>query len=139
MAQTAEQRRASAKRSRLLALYRITPREEHLVEEFQRQSEHYNILLTKGNPLEKANLYNDHDHTNGLYRGRLSYLINKALGILEGTYKTRTSAVLRALAEYLEHPPAVYVIGNVYGLIGRAKRKKKMVYGPIQPAKKGKS
>jgi flagellar biosynthesis/type III secretory pathway chaperone len=33
--------------------------------------------------------------------------------------------------KYLENPPAVAALGEkVYGLIGKAKRKKRMLYGP---------
>ena len=140
MAQTIEQRRDVAKRHRLMMLYRITPEEQDLVENLQREDPTLQVLLTKGNILEKANLYTDHDHTTGLFRGRLAYLINKALGTVENTYKGRTSQVLRALASYLDNPPALRLDIKRYGLIGRAKRKKTMIYGsengPILPAKK---
>jgi hypothetical protein len=141
MAQTPEQRRDSAKRARLMLLYRITPEEQAAVEQFQKEAyADYGSLLTKGDPNETALLFNDHDHTTGLYRGRLAYLINKALGVLEGAYKERTPEILYALAYYLEHPPAPIAIGDHYGLIGRAKVKKHMVYGspngPIKPEKK---
>jgi len=129
MAQTPEQRRASAKRSRLMLLYKITPEEQDAVEQFQRKDSVLRILLTKGNPKEPARLYTDHSHTSGLFRGRLAYLINKGLGVIEGTYKERTPAILRALADYLDNPPAVRVIGERWGLLGRAKKKKKMIYG----------
>jgi hypothetical protein len=146
MAQTPEQRRDRAKRTRLMTLYCITPEEEIVVEEFQRGAYGpYGLLLQKGDISTKARLYNDHNHVSGLYRGRLSYLINKGLGIIEGTYKERTPAILRALAYYLDYPPAPIALhGDRYGLIGRAKLNKKVkIYGsengPIQPAKKGKS
>ena len=129
MAQTPEQRRASAKRSRLMLLYKITPEEQDAVEQFQRKDSVLRILLTKGNPKEPARLYTDHSHTSGLFRGRLAYLINKGLGVIEGTYKERTPAILRALADYLDNPPAVRVVGERWGLLGRAKKKKKMIYG----------
>ena len=129
MAQTAEQRRANAKRTRLMLLYRIIPEEQDAVEQYQRKDRTLRILLTKGNATEEGRLYNDHRHSDGLYRGRLSYLINKALGTIENTYKERTSAILRALADYLDNPPAVRVIGERWGLLGRAKKKRKMVYG----------
>ena len=132
MAQSKEERRDSAKRKRLWVLYRITPEEEAAVEQFQREAfADYSVLLTKGNPNKKALLFNDHDHTTGRYRGRLSYLINKALGVLEGAYKERTPRILRALAYYLDFPPSSITLGgDRYGLLGRAKVKKKMVYGP---------
>jgi Recombination endonuclease VII len=129
MAQTPEQRRDSAKRARLMLLYHITPEEQDLVENFQREDPTLRVLLTKGNPNEPANLFTDHSHVTGLFRGRLAYLINKGLGVIEGTYKERTSAVLRALAEYLDYPPSLRKGIERYGLLGRAKKKRKMIYG----------
>lgn len=137
MAQTKAKKSLAAKRARLWLLYRITPEEQGTVEAYQRRGR-FSILLTKGNPNAEARLYNDHEHSSGLYRGRLAYLINKALGTIENTYKKRTPEVLRALADYLENPPAVDSIGPHYGLLGKAKRKKKMLYGPpTQVPKKG--
>lgn len=136
VAQTVEQRRDSAKRSRLMLLYRITPEEQDTVEQYQRDHAVLRDLLTKGNPKSKARIYTDHSHTTGLFRGRLSYLINKGLGIIEGTYKERTPQILRALAYYLEHPPAVDAIGERWGLLGRAQRKRKMIYGGPKKGKK---
>jgi hypothetical protein len=132
MAQTPEQRRDDAKRSRLMLLYRITPEEEAAVERFQRGIGTFASLLEKGDRNAEARLYNDHNHVSGLYRGKLAYLINKGLGTIEGTYKGRTPDILRALAHYLENPPATTVLGKPrYGMIGRAKvNKKKKIYGP---------
>jgi hypothetical protein len=112
-----------------MLLYRITPEEEGAVERYQRKDPALRALLEKGDPKSTARLYNDHSHASGLYRGRLAYLINKALGTIENTYKERTPAILRALADYLDNPPAVRVIGEHWGLLGRAKKKKKMLYG----------
>jgi len=138
MAQTKAEKSLAAKRARTWKLYRITLAEQAFVETFQRRTMLYSILLTKENPKETALLFNDHSHATGLYRGRLAYLINKALGILERAYKERTPEILRALAQYLEHPPAVLAIGPHYGMLGRAKlNKKKIVYGP-PTLKKGK-
>jgi hypothetical protein len=140
MAQTPEERRANAKRSRLWTLYRITPEEQAAVERYQKTDSVLYDLLTKGDPKETAQLYTDHSHTTGLFRGRLAYLINKGLGVIEGTYKERTSTILRALADYLDNPPAVRVIGERYGMLGRAKlNKKTKVYGPPkEEVKRGK-
>src|SRR5260221_7586754 len=122
MVQTPEERRASAKRKRLDVLYRITPEEQDRVEKFQRGIGTFSILLEKGDPSKEAKLFNDHRHTDGLYRGRLAYLINKGLGVIEGTYKERTPSILRALAYYLDNPPATTILGKPrYGMIGRAK------------------
>jgi|ERR1035437_2638150 hypothetical protein len=131
MAQTKEEKSLAAKRARAWKLYRITLEEQDAVEKFQRSAYGpYDVLLTKGDPKETALLFNDHSHATGLYRGRLAYLINKALGVLEGAYKERTSTILRALAAYLDSPPALEAIGPRYGMLGRAKmNKKKIVYG----------
>lgn len=131
MAQTKEEKSLAAKRARAWKLYHITLEEQDIVEKFQRDSyADYDVLLTKGDPNETALLFNDHDHATGLYRGRLAYLINKALGVLEGAYKERTPRILRALAYYLDYPPAPIAIGKHYGMLGRAKlNKKKPVYG----------
>jgi hypothetical protein len=130
MAQTKEEKSLAAKRARAWTLYRITLEEQYRVEFYQRTNPDYAVLLTKGDPKEVALLFNDHDHATGIYRGRLAYLINKALGVLEGAYKKRTPEILRALARYLDSPPALECIGPRYGMLGRAKmNKKKIVYG----------
>ncbi len=142
MVQTKEEKSLAAKRARLKKFYRITPEEQAVVENLQRDDPTLTVLLQRGDGSSDALLFTDHRHHDGLIRGRLSYLINKALGVLEGSYKDRTPVVLRALARYLDNPPFSRVFGPRYGLIGRAKNKKKMVYGspdgPIKPSKKGK-
>jgi hypothetical protein len=141
--QSPEERKLAAKRARAWKLYRITLEEQDKVEDYQRWNPDFAALLTKGDPKEKALLFNDHSHITGLYRGRLAYLINKALGVLEGAYKDRTATILRALARYLDSPPALEIIGPRYGMLGRAKlNKRKPVYGspdgPIKSYKKAK-
>ena len=139
MPQTPEEKKLAAKRARAWKLYKITLEEQDIVEEYQRHDPDFAVLLTKGDPKEKALLFNDHNHTTGLYRGRLAYLINKGLGTIEGVYKERTPQILRALASYLDSPPATEVIGYRYGMLGRAKlNKKKIVYGPPISSKKAK-
>ena len=139
MAQSPEERKLAAKRARAWKLYRITLEEQDKVEDYQRWNPDFAVLLTKGDPKEKALLFNDHNHTTGLYRGRLAYLINKGLGTIEGVYKERTPQILRALAAYLESPTATEIIGERYGMLGRAKlNKKKIVYGPPISSKKAK-
>lgn len=122
-----------------MMLYRSTPEEQDRVEDFERHSK-YSVLLEKGNGDTDAQIFTDHRHSDGLIRGRLAYLINKGLGTIENTYKERTPHILRVLADYLERPPFSVIFGPRYGLIGRAKKKKHMVYGsingPIQPPKK---
>jgi hypothetical protein len=71
----------------------------------------------------KANANCDHCHFTGLVRGLLNPMTNKRL--------VDNITVLKRTLEYLENPPAVAALGErVYGLIGRATRKKKMRYGP---------
>lgn len=135
---TAAGKSAAAKRQRLWKFYRITPEEQVEIEKFQKKHPVLSVLLEKGDPTEVALLFTDHNHTSGLIRGRLAYLINKALGVFECSYKERTPTILRALADYLENPPATQVLGEPrYGLIGRAKVKKKMIYGPPTQLVKG--
>jgi hypothetical protein len=130
MAQTPEQRRYAAKRHRLNVLYRIDPGEEKAIELWQSVHSPYHLLLQRGNGSDDAQIFVDHRHSDGLIRGKLAYLINKALGTIENSYKERTPEILRALADYLENPPAVEVIGPRYGMLGRAKmNKKKKIYG----------
>jgi hypothetical protein len=109
---------------RLWVLYRLTPAEQKQIEAFQGEHSGFRLLLGK-------RLGTDHDHRTGLIRGRLEWRLNRALGMIEKAAPTRTAAVLRALAEYLDNPPATTALGKeTFGLIGLAKYKKKMVYGP---------
>jgi hypothetical protein len=141
MAKSPEEKSRDAKAKRLWKFYRVTPAEDIYIEDFQRHHPYLHVLLEKGDPTEPALIFLDHNHTTGLIRGKLAYLINKALGVLEGSYKDRLPTILRALAEYLEAPPATIALGKeTYGLIGKAKQKKVMIYGsaegPILPPKK---
>ncbi len=137
--QTPEARRVAAKRHRLLVLYRITPEEEQSVESYQMSTTPYNLLLQRGDGSNDALTFIDHRHSDGLIRGKLAYLINKALGTIENSYKERTPEILRALADYLETPPFYLVYGERYGMLGRAKlNKKKPIYGPPISSKKAK-
>lgn len=112
---------------RLKLLYRISLEEQKKIEEYQRK---YGFGILMGN-----NMGTDHCHASGLIRGRLDWRINKAYGLLENIKDKHLPDVLRALANYHESPPAVSAIGFRYGLIGRAKRKRKMVYGPPKDLK----
>lgn len=114
----------SSRKSRLWALYRLTPEELDKIESFQKNHPIYKLLLGKWEGT-------DHHHASGLIRGRLEFRINRAYGMLEKACPNNLPAVLRALALYHEHPPAELALGEKrYGLIGQAKYKKKMVYGP---------
>jgi hypothetical protein len=82
----------------------------------------------------------DHNHTTGQLRGVLDFRINRALGMIETSFKEKTPDILRHLAQYLEHYPVNMVLGRRYGIIGKAKKKKVMIYGsekgPIKPEKR---
>jgi hypothetical protein len=128
MAQTPEERRYAAKKRRLMLLFRISPEEQDKIEKYQGASKFW-VLLGK-------TMGTDHSHVSGLVRGRLDFRINKALGMLENSFKELTPQILRALADYLDNPPAVNAIGPRYGLIGKAQVKHKMIYGPPKKVKK---
>jgi hypothetical protein len=97
-------------------LYNILPGERARIYAFQNGRD-----PITGRPLTAlANL--DHCHRDGLIRGLLNPFTNK--------YLIDDLDILRASIAYLENPPAVRALGKVYGLIGKAQRKKKMLYGP---------
>lgn len=113
----------AAKNRRLMALYRISVAEQEAIEDFQRGHQQYRLLLG-------GRMGTDHCHKTGLIRGRLDWRLNKSLGLIESACPSNTSDVLRALALYLDAPPATEVLGAPrYGLIGRAQFKKVMRYG----------
>jgi hypothetical protein len=79
-----------------------------------------------GEPPRKTRLAVDHDHKTGRIRGLLCWLCNRAIGILRDNARAATR-----LGAYLVAPPAPVALGKeTYGLIGRAKYKKQMIYGP---------
>jgi hypothetical protein len=109
---------------RLWVLYRLTPAEQKAIEDFQARHPAFKLLLG-------GHMGTDHSHETGLIRGRLDWRINKAYGLLEKVAPNNLSAVLRALADYHDTPPAVKALGAPrYGLMGLAKYKAKMIYGP---------
>jgi hypothetical protein len=124
-----------SKSKRLWTLYRITLDEQRQIENFQLRTHPYYLLMG-------SRLGTDHDHANGLIRGRIDFRLNRALGLIEGAGGVLAPDILRALAHYLEHPPAVLAIGKKFGLIGQAKVKRKMVYGsengPVEVKKRRK-
>jgi len=102
-----------AERDRLL--YNLLEGERDIIRAFQGNRD-----PITGEPLaDWAHL--DHDHKTGLIRGLLNPMTNKFL--------VDKLDILRASIAYLEHPPAVSALGEVYGLIGKAQKKKKMLYG----------
>ena len=107
-----------------MMLFRITPQEHERIRRYQLGHATYRVLLGKRLGL-------DHRHADGLVRGLLEWRLNRMLGVAEKVAPNNTAEMLRALADYLDTPPAVSVLGeNRYGLIGQAKKKKKMIYGP---------
>lgn len=109
-----------------MAFYRITPEEQQAIDKFQAGHPVFNVLLGR-------RLGTDHNHKTGLIRGRLDFRINQAYGRIENAFPHNTAAVLRALADFHESPPATTVLGAPrYGLLGKAKYKRKMVYGPLE-------
>jgi hypothetical protein len=108
--------------ARLWKLYRLKPKEAKAVLDYEGGS-FFRLLLGKRLGL-------DHNHKTGQIRGYLDWRLNRALGLIEAT-TPNVYAVILALAEYVKHPPAEQVLGKKrYGLIGQAKHKKKMIYGP---------
>lgn len=78
-----------------------------------------------GNTPNKQRFHVDHDHTTGMVRGILCLWCNhKVLG------GARDSAhVLKSAVAYLESPPAVLAVGEVFGKVGGRKGTGKGVLG----------
>lgn len=118
-----------AKARRLWVLYRLTPEEHARIRQFQKDHPVYSQLLGR---LEGT----DHNHITGEVRGKLDWRVNRAYGLLEKAFPKNLSEVLKALAVYHDAPPAELALGEKrYGLIGQAKYKKRMVYGPPKKTK----
>lgn len=113
-----EKEKIARRKERLWSLYRLTP------EDYQTILSHQGGICAITGKVSYRNLDVDHDHKTGLIRGLLSPWANKGLSFFDDS-----PALLRAAARYLESPPAVSAIGPHYGLLGRAQRKKKMIYG----------
>jgi len=121
------------RRNRLWVLFRLTPEDWDKINVFQK-----GVCPITGKPPGTNKLGTDHDHKTGMIRGLLNPLINRALALFEDNPKW-----LRAAADYLENPPATQALGKqTFGLVGRAKYKRKMIYGspdgPLPPVKKAK-
>ena len=146
-----EKKAAAAERQRLMLYYRLTPEQVLAIEAYQRT---HSMGILMGTSTMSTGT--EHDHTSGLIRGRMDFRLNRALGMIEAfTAKLRdeeyralgvqnkdaaTAEVLSLMSQYMICRPAVQAIGAVYGLIGKAKRKKTMIYGspngPLKPIKK---
>jgi len=112
----------------------LTARQRDLWLKYRLTEEEYESILKHqggvcagcGEPPRKTRLAVDHDHKTGRIRGLLCWLCNRAIGIL-----LDRSATATRLGAYLAAPTAPAALGKeTYGLIGKAKRKKNMVYGP---------
>lgn len=114
----------------------MTARQRALWIKYRLSEEEYDSILKYqggvcagcGEPPRKTRLAVDHDHKTGRIRGLLCWLCNRAIGILRDNARAATR-----LGAYLDAPPAPAALGKeTYGLIGKAKHKKKMIYGPPQ-------
>jgi len=150
---TPEEKATAAERQRMWLYYRLTPEQVLAIEAYQR--EHGFAMLMGHSTLSTGT---DHAHDSGLIRGRLDFRLNKALGMVEAftsklslaefeclgvSTKTEAAAeILTLLGRYMHMLPAMQAVGPIYGLIGKAKRKKKMIYGsangplPVEKKKK---
>jgi hypothetical protein len=114
-------RKKAARAKRWWDLYRITPTDYDEILRFQKGE-----CPITGNSLITGVSNVDHCHRSGKVRGLLSPMVNKGLAFFRDD-----PALLRAAADYLENPPATIALGAPrYGLIGKAIRKKKPIYGP---------
>jgi hypothetical protein len=105
------------KEKRDALLYNLRPGDRELIAAYQGGRD-----PITGQPL-KPNSNCDHDHKSGLIRGLLNPMTNKLL--------IDNRQTLINTLKYLENPPAVAALGEeVYGLIGKAARKRTMRYGP---------
>jgi hypothetical protein len=132
MPKTAQEKAEGAKNARLKRFFHITLEEYKKVEAYEAATMPV-LLGTTRRAL-------DHNHTTGQLRGVLDFRINRALGMIETSFKEKTPDILRALAAYLDLYPVNMVLGRRYGIIGKAKKKKVMIYGspegPIKPEKR---
>ena len=104
-------------------MFRITLAEWNKIKEFQEKHEIYSRLLAE-------RISTDHNHKSGKVRGLLEWRLNRAYGLIEKAFPTNCAEVLEALALFHKKNPATLALGYTpYGLIGKAKVKKKMVYG----------
>lgn len=112
--------------------YNITPEEYERIREYMRRHPKYRKLLNKeGGPRSYQREAVEHRHKDGLIRGTMAAMLNRAYGLIERLYGDDTADVLEALAEFHRNPPAEQALGQkVYGIIGKAQKKKVMKYGP---------
>lgn len=112
-----------ARSKRLYELYRLTCEEWEKILVFQK-----GVCAISGEPAGSKRLATDHCHKTGRIRGLLDWRMNRAIAMFRDDPK-----LLRAAADYLERPSAPRALGKeTYGLLGKAQRKRKMIYGKPQ-------
>lgn len=119
MAMSDDERKRRAKDLYLQRTYGITLPEWEQVLAFQG-----GVCAIHGVPGEtppgsgKRALHTEHDHTTGLFRGLACFFCNAYL-----LRQRVTPELLRRAADYLENPPAVQVLGERFGPVGRINSK----------------
>lgn len=110
-----EARKRQAKNAYLLRTYGITLDEWESVLAFQG-----GVCAICGNPPKTRALHSEHDHGTGLFRGLACFFCNAQI-----LRQRVTPDLLRRAADYLENPPAVQVLGERFGPVGRITSKRK--------------
>lgn len=115
-----ERHSSNVRKNTLWELYRLTPEQYETVLQYQG-----GVCACCGTAPTTKRLAVDHRHVDGFCRGLLCWACNYALGVAKDDPE-----LLRAMASYLENPTTPLALGlPVYGVTGKARRKKKMVYG----------
>lgn len=112
---TDEEKRRRNKSTYLQRTYGISLDEWESVLEFQGGA-----CAICGNPPKTRALHSEHDHKTGLFRGLACFFCNAQL-----LRQRVTPELLRRAADYLETPPAVTVLGERFGPLGRINSKPK--------------
>lgn len=120
----------TARVERLRNVFQITPEEYDQLE----LSQGGMCAICKRMPAEGKNrLSIDHNHATGMLRGLLCWLCNRVLGMLKDDPECA-----RRVAQYLEHPPAVEIIGERYMRKGRITKKRVRRGSALDPFMGGK-
>jgi hypothetical protein len=115
MALTEEERKRRAKSAYLQRTYGLSLDEWESVLEYQG-----GVCAICGNPPKTKALHTEHDHGTGLVRGLACFFCNAQI-----LRQRVTPELLRRAADYLEDPPAVKVLGERFGPVGRITSKRK--------------
>ena len=109
-----------------------TNRDGRLKSKFNMTEKDYEVIFDHqggmcaicGNKPKARKFHVDHDHTSGLVRGILCLWCNhKVLGGARDNID-----ILKAAIEYLENPPAVQAVGEIFGNTGPTNKKDKKNY-----------